>query len=191
VFLPRRPLIAALACFALALATAQGAPYAEERDDQGNLRPAYVEFSRMRGHDVLNPPAEAAAHLETGHPLGDQIGIFSLPLVLTGAEYRGITNGLAQRTQAFVYFFSDLVMGEQLCLQENGGFIPRVLVEQLVRGEGFRDLAHLRDYWAGRGPEDIWFLYGPDLMRDSASGQWTILEDNFGNPTNICSNYRL
>jgi len=160
-----------------ALAGAADEPYNEVIGSNGRPRPAYRAFQRRTLFDPLNPSA-AVRNALVAHPMGDKNTMLPIPLVLSAREYARMTRGVIQSLWAQQLFFWDLVAGKQTCLSENGGFIPRALVERAFSEERWA-LPYLRELYAGSSLEFLGALYGPDLVRLS-TGRWAPLEHNLG-----------
>jgi len=151
-------------------------PFDEAFEADGRLRPAYEALRRRLGGDALRPPAEVSARLRE-RPLGDDARILAIPLVLEESEYGAIQAAVAQRARALQSFFCDAVMGDGRFLASGRGLAP-ALLDEILACEG-TSLAQLRRAWGSHEPDEIRFVYGPDLAREP-SGRWVVLEDNVG-----------
>ena len=95
----------------LAFAQAQILPaYNEAYDANGKLRPHYQSYIDRTQSDPLNPSRELIESLTFGHPLGDNIKILPVPLILDDREYQEvIAPGVNQRARALSKFFEDRI----------------------------------------------------------------------------------
>ncbi len=98
-----------------------------------------------------------------------------VPRIIPRSEWDVIERGLAQRVKALNLYLQD-VYGSQRILKDR--IIPRSLVYSCK---------HFRREMAGlRVPRDIYVhIAGIDLVRDSATGQYLVLEDNARSPSGI------
>ncbi|HEY4440670.1 MAG TPA: circularly permuted type 2 ATP-grasp protein, partial [Candidatus Elarobacter sp.] len=97
-----------------------------------------------------------------------------IPRIITAADWRRITRGVAQRVRALNAFLLD-VYGEQKCLRD--GIVPRELV---YSSEHFE-----REAIGIRPPRDAFVhVSGIDLVRDH-EGTFLVLEDNVRTPSGI------
>src|SRR3984957_15873487 len=98
-----------------------------------------------------------------------------VPRIIPNSEWDVIERGLAQRVMALNLFLQD-VYGPQRILKDR--IIPRNLVFSCK---------HFRREMVGLGvPRDIYIhVCGTDLVRDSRSGQYLVLEDNARSPSGI------
>lgn len=98
-----------------------------------------------------------------------------IPRIIPDAEWQRIEKGLAQRVVALNLFLQD-VYGQQKILKD--GIIPRSLVYSCP---------HFRREMIGMEvPRGIHtHISGIDLVRDSRSGEYVVLEDNVRTPSGI------
>jgi uncharacterized circularly permuted ATP-grasp superfamily protein len=150
--------------------------YDEVFQDSGDLRPAYSALAQRTGRDPLRPTPAAAESLRR-RPLGDDVRILPVPLVLEDDEYRALVAGLAQRALALQDLFVDLVLGDQRVCTAGLG-VDEALIVSIVAAEA-TSLPRLRDLWRRRDRDAVAFVYGPDLVREPG-GRWTVIEDNVG-----------
>lgn len=154
-----------------------GEPYEEALDDNGDLRPAYKALSRRLGWDPLHPPAAVVRDLRES-PLGDDHQLVPVPLALADGEYRyEIRAGIAQRAYALQMFFADVILGRGQYLRSGTDLNPFLLGE-ILESVG-TSLAAVRRWWSGHEPEEVRFVYAPDLVREPR-GRWVVIEDNVG-----------
>ena len=152
-------------------------PYDEIFAAAGTLRYPYIELRRRLGVDPLRPAAPVWRYLRD-RPLGDDTRILPIPWALDGREYsRVIQAAASQRAHALQMFFADLVLGPQRFLPTTS--LTPELLELILRESEGTSLADLRSLWDGHEPEEIRFIYGPDLVRGS-DGLWYVLEENVG-----------
>ena len=156
--------------------------YDEVHTAEGALRAPYAELQRRFGFDVLRPPPVAIERLRD-RPFGDDVRILPVPWVLDRAEYSSVVQaGVRQRSRALQAFFADVVIGpgQFVGSQFAGGqgSLTSERLDTILELEGTsRD--GLRSLWEGHRAEEIRFVYGPDLVRDT-DGHWLVLEDNVG-----------
>jgi uncharacterized circularly permuted ATP-grasp superfamily protein len=152
-------------------------PYEEAFDESGRPRAAYLALARRLGWDPLHPPGSVVQRLR-GQPLGDDHRILPVPLAIADAEYRcEIQAGIRQRARALQMFFADVVLDEGKYLR-SGSDLTGPLLDEILLSEA-TSVDELRRWWTGHPPDDIRFVYGPDLVREPG-GQWSVLEDNVG-----------
>ena len=98
-----------------------------------------------------------------------------VPRIIPRSEWETIERGLAQRVTALNLYLQD-IYGPQRILQDR--IIPRNLVYSCK---------HFRREMSGlHVPRDIYIhISGIDLVRDSRSGQYLVLEDNVRSPSGI------
>lgn len=98
-----------------------------------------------------------------------------VPRIIPRSEWETIERGLAQRVTALNLYLQD-IYGPQRILQD------RVIPRQLVYS-----CKHFRREMAGlHVPKDIYVhISGIDLVRDSKSGEYLVLEDNVRSPSGI------
>ncbi len=98
-----------------------------------------------------------------------------VPRIIARSEWETIERGLAQRVTALNLYLQD-IYGPQRILQDK--VIPRQLVYSCK---------HFRREMAGlHVPKDIYVhISGIDLVRDSKSGEYLVLEDNVRSPSGI------
>jgi len=98
-----------------------------------------------------------------------------VPRIIPHSEWDLIERGLAQRVTALNLFLQD-IYGQQRVLKDN--VVPRNLVFSCK---------HFRREMVGLSvPRDIYVhISGIDLVRDSRSGQYLVLEDNARSPSGI------
>lgn len=104
----------------------------------------------------------------------DSQKILPAPWIIETQEAERIRFSVEQRAKALSAFFEDMVMGEQKLIQD--GLIDRELVHRIFN-EASWNLEWLRNIWKLKTAEDIWFLYGPDLIR-APTGEFVYIEDN-------------
>lgn len=159
-----------------ALPPAVGAPakalagYDEIYDSSGKIRSQYLDFYQ-RFQDLS--AQEREDYLKTSRTAfeGDN-ALAPLPRVLTGAEYDQILKpGVEQRAKALRAFLQDHYSGKRSYV--SAGVVPADVLRRIIsRGYelGYDKLV---------SPDQIWFLYGPDIIRDEA-GKFRVIEDNPG-----------
>jgi uncharacterized circularly permuted ATP-grasp superfamily protein len=98
-----------------------------------------------------------------------------VPRIIPHSEWDVIERGLAQRVMALNLYLQD-IYGPQRVLKD--GIVPRHLVFSCK---------HFRREMVGlRVPRDIYVhVCGTDLVRDSRTGQYLVLEDNARSPSGI------
>ncbi|HKD10191.1 MAG TPA: circularly permuted type 2 ATP-grasp protein [Bryobacteraceae bacterium] len=98
-----------------------------------------------------------------------------VPRIIPNSEWQVIERGLAQRVTALNLYLKD-IYGEQRVLKDR--IVPRSLVYSC---------RHFRREMVGVSvPRDIYVhIAGIDLVRDSRSGQYLVLEDNARSPSGI------
>ena len=98
-----------------------------------------------------------------------------VPRIIPRSEWDVIERGLAQRVMALNYYLQD-IYGPQRILKD--GIIPRHLVYSCK---------HFRREMVGLSvPRGIYVhIAGIDLVRDSSTGQYLVLEDNARSPSGI------
>ena len=98
-----------------------------------------------------------------------------VPRIIPHSEWDVIERGLAQRVTALNLYLRD-IYGDQRALRDN--IIPRNLVYSCK---------HFRREMVGLSvPRDIYVhISGIDLVRDSRTGQYLVLEDNSRSPSGI------
>jgi uncharacterized circularly permuted ATP-grasp superfamily protein len=98
-----------------------------------------------------------------------------VPRIIPRSEWDVIERGLAQRVMALNLYLQD-IYGPQRVLKDR--IVPRHLVFSCK---------HFRREMAGlRVPRDIYVhVCGTDLVRDSSTGQYLVLEDNARSPSGI------
>lgn len=98
-----------------------------------------------------------------------------IPRILSATEWKRIETGLAQRVQALNLFLQD-VYGRQRILKDHT--VPRSLV---YSSKHFR-----REMIGVEVPHGIYtHICGIDLIRDSATGEFLVLEDNVRTPSGV------
>jgi Circularly permuted ATP-grasp type 2 len=147
--------------------------YDELHDETGAMRAPYATILARSGIDVTNPAVPA---LRSPESVGDR-SIYPVPLVLNEDEYRStIVPGVLQRAFLLQALFEDIAIGSAKLL--NSGLLSEDELEGILLSEGI-DLKRLRHLWQGQSPDQIRFVYGPDLVRNP-EGKWVVLEDNVG-----------
>jgi hypothetical protein len=147
--------------------------YDELHDEIGTMRTPYATILARSGIDVTRPAVSA---LRFPKPVGDR-SIYPVPLVLNEDEYQStIVPGVLQRAFLLQALFEDIAVGSAKLL--NSGLLSEDELEGILLSEGV-DLKRLRHLWQGQSPDQIRFVYGPDLVRNP-EGEWVVLEDNVG-----------
>ena len=160
--------------------TVQTQGYDEAVDPTGETRPAWRSLSRsiasMSPAEVADRQrradrlveSEGASHLF--HDVGDDASrpwrLDPFPLVLGGAEWAELEQGITQRVRILDRMLAD-IYGEQTLLRK------RLLASSAVFGSPGHLLAAQRN----RPPQDRWLTtYAADLVRLS-TGEWRVLRD--------------
>ncbi len=145
-------------------------------EDSGEKRPAYVHFETRTGIDLIRIGKQLGSRLSIARG-ADRAIIHPIPLVLDEKEYREVLiPGVLQRAFALQGLFRDLALGSGRCVQ--AGLLTHEDLDHLLQSEGIT-LEALRRCWRGQDPEQIRFVYAPDLARDP-QGRWQVIEDNVG-----------
>ncbi|MBP7844689.1 MAG: hypothetical protein KA116_07720 [Proteobacteria bacterium] len=152
--------------------------YNEAYDENGKLRPAFQALKKRIKKNPLKPKPIAASILSSS-PMGDDIKILPLPWALSRLEFQFIQKATAQRAEALRKLFIDLFINEEPEILKKGIF-SKDFIEQLCLNETQRSYESIRNFWKRRNPDDVSFIYGPDLAR-LISGIWVFIEDNVGN----------
>jgi hypothetical protein len=153
----------------------------------GKKRPAYASLEARTGIDLSRPVKPISEGLRPPGAAGCAT-IYPVPLILDEREYRNVlVPGVLQRALALQELFRDLSLGSARCVQ--AGLLTREDLENLFRSEGIEWEA-LRRWWLGQNPDQIRFVYGPDLVRD-AQGRWQVLEDNVGCVGGVAEGYSV
>lgn len=143
-------------------------PFDELYDKNGKLRPQYL---------ILEPylenatPQQMRAFIKRSKKsfLKDN-ALYPVPRILTKDEYVLLRQGVEQRAKALRAFLQDHY-SERRYLRE--GVIPGDVVDRIVFRNGNSGYDGL--VW----PEQIRFMYGPDIVR-GADGKFYVIEDNVG-----------
>jgi uncharacterized circularly permuted ATP-grasp superfamily protein len=152
--------------------------YNEAFDDNGKLRPAFQSLEKRIKKNPLSPNPLSASILSSS-PMGDDIKILPLPWALSRQEFQFIQKATALRAEALRKLFIDLFINEEAEILKKGIFTKH-FIEQLCLNETQRSYESIRNFWKRRNPDDVSFIYGPDLAR-LLSGIWVFIEDNVGN----------
>lgn len=153
---------------AYAQTTAPG--YDEIFDSNGQVRAQYEGFYSVWSRMTKK---QRQSYLKTSRQAfeGDN-ALAELPRVLTGAEYdQVIKPGVEQRAKALRAFLQDHYSGRRT--YEKAGVVPADVLRRII-SRGYE-----LGYDQAVKPEHIWFLYGPDIIRDER-GQFRVIEDNPG-----------
>jgi hypothetical protein len=150
--------------------------YNEVRGADGRLRAAYRRLEQRLAWDPACPPTVVRQRL-AGRPLGDDHSVAPVPLALSEADHRRLYNGVAQRARALQQFYVDSFLGDQTYLR-SGTPLTAALLDEMMSVIG-TSVDYFRAWWQGHAPDEVRFVYGPDLVRDSG-GQWRVIEDNVG-----------
>lgn len=165
-----------VASFAPAQSTAPNAAaprpagYNELIDERGQIRPQYREFHELWSRLTQE---QRENYLVTSRQAfqGDN-ALDSLPRVLTGAEYDQVLKpGVEQRAKALRAFLQDHYSGRRSYLA--AGLIPQDALTRII-GRSYE-----QGYDRLVKADQIWFMYGPDIIRD-ARGTFRVIEDNPG-----------
>ena len=152
------------------------APYDEVRGADGRLRPSYGRLEQRLGWDPACPPTAVRERIAR-RPLGDDHSVAPVPLALSETDHRTLYDGVAQRARTLQQFYVDSFLGEQAYLHSGTPLTPALLDEMMsVIGTS---VDYFRAWWRGHDPNEVRFVYGPDLVRDPG-GRWRIIEDNVG-----------
>lgn len=149
--------------------------YQEYFNPDRSLRDQYIEFQKKAGLDLASISVADAKTL-IAPPINDELRLFPFPLVLHEEEYQQISKGCQQRAIALQCFFQDIILGEGKVWQE--GLLEKDFIDHVLSDENL-PLEKTREIWKGYQHQDITFVYGPDLNRNSA-GEWRVTEDNIG-----------
>ncbi len=152
------------------------AAYDEARGPEGRLRAGYQRLEQRLSWDPTCPPLAVRERL-AGRPLGDDHSIAPVPLSLSEADHHRLYNGVAQRARALQLFYVDSFLGEQAYLR-SGTPLTSALLDEMMSVIG-TSVDYFRAWWQGHNPDEVRFVYGPDLIRDSGD-QWKVIEDNVG-----------
>jgi uncharacterized circularly permuted ATP-grasp superfamily protein len=143
--------------------------YDEVFDENGAIRPHYrdifphfAELNKKRREEIRKGTLKRFE--------GDN-ALSPLPLVTPEEEFRRLQAGVAQRGEALLRFLQDHYSGDKSYIRD--GIIPEEVIRQIVERSteaGYEGLVN---------PDEISFLYGPDIIRD-AQGVFRVLEDNTG-----------
>lgn len=144
--------------------------YDEIQDETGTRRRTYAAIHARSGVDVTRPDAAAAASLRAAR-------IHPVPLVLDEDEVRSkLFPGVLQRALMLQALFEDIAIGSARAVKS--GLLRSDELECILESGGM-GATPLRQLWKGQSREQIRFVYGPDLARNS-EGEWVVLEDNVG-----------
>jgi hypothetical protein len=152
------------------------AAYDEVFDAGGRRRLPYHRLQSRLGWDPISPPESVEGRLRD-RPLGDDHSLLPVPLVLDEEDQRTLTHGVGQRARALQAFYADAFLGDQSYLGSGTSLTARLL-DEILAAVG-TSVSYFRSWWKGHDATEIRFVYGPDLVRDSA-GRWQVLEDNVG-----------
>lgn len=151
--------------------------YSEQFTDSGDLRSRYAAFYQKMGWtpESLNNELISTMMKE---PMGDRIRLFPLPIILSEQDHDEIIrNGARERALTLQAAFSDIVLGDQNWLRsldaENQAIVERIFAEDGIA------IDELRAIWKDKNPDEIRFVYGPDISR-LPNGSWVVTEDNIG-----------
>ena len=96
----------------------------------------------------------------------------AMPRIIPEKEYDlTLKAGVEQRAQALLAFLKDHYSGERSYAKK--GIIPANLVSKIIKRNKEQAYEGLIP------PEQIRFMYGPDIIRDK-TGTWRVIEDNVG-----------
>ncbi|GIL16678.1 MAG: hypothetical protein BroJett040_04290 [Oligoflexia bacterium] len=146
------------------------AQFNELMDDHGNLRPQYEKI--YPAWSKISPKKQEQFLIQSKHAFKGDNSLDPLPRILTGAEYdQQLKPGVEQRAKALLAFLQDHYSGKK-SYQKANIFPPHVLKRIIQR-------ANESQFENVLNPNDIAFVYGPDIIRDT-NGTWRVIEDNPG-----------
>lgn len=151
-------------------------PYDEIIDKDGKKRSA---FKSLESRNKINLTELSSKILRILNPKNRLTAseIYPVPLVLDETEYQDVlVPGVVQRAIVLQHLFADIAFGSEKIIES--GLLRKEELNLILSHEGL-DLQTLRHLWKGQSRDQIRFIYGPDLVRDS-TGNWLVLEDNIG-----------
>lgn len=160
------------------VSTLTSAAYNEAFDENGKLRAPYVEYQKKNNVKVY-PVADATVQAMMNAPLNDSIKMLPIPLVISERDYETLQKGTLQRMRALKAFFADVVFnfGRKAIRAK---ILTKEQIEQLWDMEAPNYSLHfLHEIWSGKTADDIRFMMGSDIVRNS-EGKFVVLEDNIG-----------
>lgn len=143
--------------------------YNEIIDENGSVRPQYQEIYNLYQKRYAQDESQYLA--KTRKAFRGDNALDPMPRILTRDEFDYLRQGVQQRARAILAFLRSYHSGRNSF--ERAGILPVSLVDKIAaRGGdiGFKGLV---------APENLAFLYGPDIIRD-AEGHWRVIEDNLG-----------
>jgi hypothetical protein len=152
------------------------APYNEIFDLRGAKRTPYAGLEARTGINLTQPPPALIKELGRGGGIGHGV-VYPVPLILDEREYNEVlVPGVLQRAFMLQELFADIAMGFGKIVE--AGLLTEGDLRHVLLAGGI-SLDSLRRLWHGQKIDQIRFVYGPDLVRDT-SGHWVVLEDNLG-----------
>ena len=136
----------------------------------GTVRPQYQQaYAYYMG---LSNEAKAAFARQTRTDFEGDNALIPLPRILTSSEFDFVAKGVEQRARALQELAKDHFSGTRRYEE----IIPPAVMEKILERTGETRYAELMGGIVG---QNIRFLYGPDIIRDSR-GVWRVIEDNHG-----------
>lgn len=142
--------------------------YDEVFDSSGNIREQYTDV--WPWWESLSDADKARLMEEGSKAFQGDNAFLPLPRLLTDDELDTLQSGVDQRARALQAFLKDHYSGEKAYLNQ---LIPDEVMKRILQRTGEFLYEGIVD------PENIRFVYGPDIIRD-ADGVWRVLEDNPG-----------
>jgi hypothetical protein len=150
--------------------------YNEIIGENGRKRPAFKSLESRNKINLTDLPSKILPILKSKNRLTAS-EIYPVPLVLDETEYQDVlVPGVVQRAIVLQNLFADIAFGSERIIES--GLLRKEELNYILSYEGI-DIQTLRRLWKGQSPDQIRFIYGPDLVRDP-TGQWLVLEDNIG-----------
>ena len=144
--------------------------YDEIKDEQGHVHVHYQDAYRLWSETT--PSSRERFLKESREAFRGDNAMDAMPRIISEYEFEHVLKpGVEQRARAIRAFLQDHYSGDRRYLRD--GIIPKGIVEKILpRTEEHRYSGLVK-------PEQIAFIYGPDIMKD-ADGHYRIIEDNLG-----------
>jgi uncharacterized circularly permuted ATP-grasp superfamily protein len=156
---------------------ARGVPFDEERDAEGQLRPAYDRvLQALAATDLEELRAAVERQLAVnGVSFGNEPFVVDpVPRLIAAGEWAAVERGLIQRTRALNHFLTDVYRERRII---SAGIVS---AETIDGAEGYEP--DLRGRVTSEAPPAP--VIGFDLVRDP-QGRFLVLEDNLRTPSGI------
>ncbi len=162
----------------LLLSTSALGAYNEVFDENGQMRPHYVEYQR-RTKTQIYPVTEQTLQTLMNKPLNDAIKILPIPAILSVNDYEKLQTGALQRQRALSAFFLDVVLkkGEQLRRSRKFNLAQIQHILRIIPPHYSLDFLH--SVWKDKKLKDLRYFIGSDVVRNE-HGEFVVLEDNVG-----------